>query len=204
MILILTLLTIIYIQFGLLVLIQIICWLIVLISSNVLIGLNPWNIKFHITRILSICVIIYILWFNSSDISIQTSILLPLSISKIDFIKDFEKLIDTWMIEFPSKKETFYFWDDQEIKDFLNSLDNDNYIVNIYFLPFELDCYTSDIALSNTFLINKHSSITTIRKFIEGRLFILKETFDLADSVIQPDVVGPMIILHYCEFDVIE
>jgi hypothetical protein len=102
------LLTIIYIQFGLFALIQIIIWLIVFISSNVLIGLNPWNIKAHITRILSICVIIYIFWINSSDISIQKAILLPLSISKIDFIEDIKKF-GPWLIKYPSKKDTFFF-----------------------------------------------------------------------------------------------
>jgi hypothetical protein len=97
----------VYIQFGLLVLIQIILWMIVFITSNVLIGLNPLNIKFHITRILSICVIFYILCFNSFDISIQTSLLLPFSISKITFSKD---IIEPYSIKlFSEKEETFYF-----------------------------------------------------------------------------------------------
>ena len=196
------LLTIIYIQFGLFALLQIILWLIVFISSNVLIGLNPWNIKFHITRILSICVIIYILWYNSQEISVQTSIMLPLSISKIDFIKDFEKLIDTWMIEFPAKKETFYFWDDQEIKDFLKSLANENYIVNIYFFPSESD-WNEGILLSNSIVINSHSSPTTIRKFIKERLHILQEKYNFDDIIDQSDVIVPKIEFHYTKIKII-
>ena len=109
-------LVLIQIHYGLLVLFQVIIWLVVFITSNILIGINPWNIQFHITRILSICVIIFILWINSSDISIQKAILLPLSISKIDFLEDIKDKIDLWLIKFPSKNETFYFWDDQEIK----------------------------------------------------------------------------------------
>ena len=196
------LLTIIYIQFGLLVLIQIICWLVVFISSNVLIGLNPWNIKFHITRILSICVIIFILWINSSDISIQKAILLPLSISKIDFFEDIKDKIDRWLIKFPSKNDTFYFWDDQEIKEFLNSLGNENYIVSMEFIPSELDG-DEVFLLSKPICINKHSSTTTIRKFIDERLYLIQRQYNLEDIVFQSDAVGPMIKLHYYEIHII-
>lgn len=197
----LILLTIIYIQFGLFTLIQIMIWLIVFISSNVLIGLNPWNIKAHISRVLSICIVIFILWYNSQEISIQTSMLLPLSISKITFTSEFNHPI---FIKFPEKRETLYLWDDQEIKEFLNSLATDeNYIIFMQFKPSELDWDGPNVALSNTFLINRHSSSTTIRKFIDDCLFVIKNTHELDDYVIQPDVVGPMIELHYCEFEII-
>lgn len=187
----------VYIQFGLLVLFQIILWMIVFITSDVLIGLNPWNIKFHITRILSICVIIYILCFNSFDISIQTSLLLPFSISKITFSKD---IIAPYSVKlFSEKEESFYFWDDKEIKDFLKSLDNYNYIVNMYFYLSDEDWDAPKMLLSKPFLINRYSSHTTIRKFINERLDLMVEKYCLEDIVIQPDVIGPIIKFHYRE-----
>lgn len=57
---------IIYIQFGLLVLSQIIILFIIMILYNSLLGLNPYNKLLHIIKIMSIILIIFILYYNSS------------------------------------------------------------------------------------------------------------------------------------------
>ena len=57
---------IIYIQFGLLVLSQIIILFIIVILYNSLLGLNPYSKWLHIIKIMSIILIIFILYYNSS------------------------------------------------------------------------------------------------------------------------------------------
>lgn len=52
--LLLLFLVIIYIQFGLFVLIQILIWMLVFLGSNILIRIKPYNIKYHVSRILAI------------------------------------------------------------------------------------------------------------------------------------------------------
>lgn len=76
------LLTLIYIKFGLFVLIQILIWSLVFILSNFLIQFNP-NREMYIIRILSILVIMFILYYNSLEHIISTALIIPLSISKI-------------------------------------------------------------------------------------------------------------------------
>jgi len=80
--------TLIYIKFGLLVLISIIIWLLVFFVSNFLIQFNPTR-EMYIIRILSIIVIIFILYYNSIEHLISTSLIIPLSVSKISFLDEF-------------------------------------------------------------------------------------------------------------------
>jgi hypothetical protein len=193
-----------YIKLGAFVLIQIIIWLIVFISSNFLIGINPSNIQFKITRILSVCVIVFLLWFNSLEISVHTTMLLPLSIVKISYVHEFDSLI--YISDSNTKEERLYLWNYEEIKDFLNSLDiDDNYIVNMEFIPSDEDMYAPQLILSKPFLINRHSSVTTIMKFINERLDYMIEFFYLDDIVIQPnpDIVGPMVKLTYNKINIL-
>jgi energy-coupling factor transporter transmembrane protein EcfT len=190
MILILLLfLVLILIQFGSFEFVQIIIWLIVLIISNFLSGINPYSKELLIIRIISVFIIVFILWNHSWEIPVQTSILLPFSIYKITFPKD---IIDQYIVDNKSEKEeTLYFWDNKEIKDFLNSLSQEaNYIVYMQFIPSELDMDAPHIVLSKPFFINRHSSETTIRKFINERLHLMIEKYYLDNIVIQPDVVG--------------
>ena len=74
--------------------------------------------------------------------------------------------------------------------------------MNIYFLPSELD-WDKGILMSKSIVINRHSSQTTIRKFINERLYILEERYNLEDIVNQSDVVGPMIEYHYSKIHII-
>jgi len=88
MLIILVFLTIIQIKFGLLVLTQTTLWLMVFFLSNLLIGINPLNKQFYIVRIMSIIVIIFILYYNSLQMTISTALILPLSINKITYFDD--------------------------------------------------------------------------------------------------------------------
>lgn len=82
----------VYINFGLLILFQIIIWLIVFVLSNLLIGINPFSSHLHIIRLVSICAIIFILWDNTRDIVISTALLLPFSTNQISFVEKMENL----------------------------------------------------------------------------------------------------------------
>jgi hypothetical protein len=104
------------------------------VYKYILIGINPFNIEFKVIRILSICTIVFILWNNSIETSIHSVILFPLSISKITFQEDLDKL--PYFIEPSSIEKELYLWDQYEINEFLTELE-DNYIVTMEFLPSE-------------------------------------------------------------------
>lgn len=200
--LILLFLLTIHFKFGVFVLIQIITWLIVFISSNFLVGINPSNIQFKITRILSLCVIVFILWFNSLETTIHTSMLIPLSIVKISFIDDMDSLI--YISESNTKEERLYLWNYEEIESFLKSLNiDDNYIVEMEFMPSDEDMDAPQLILSKPFLINRHSSVTTILKFINERLDKMVDVFYLDDIVIQPEIIGPIVKLTYKKINIL-
>lgn len=80
----------IYIQFGLLVLTQIIILFKIVILSNLLLGLNPYNKWLHIIKITSIILTISILYYNSRDILISSAFMTPLSISRISYMNDLD------------------------------------------------------------------------------------------------------------------
>lgn len=134
-----------YIKLGLFVLIKIIIWLIVFILSNFLIGINPLNIQFHVTRILSVFVILFILWYNSSEIHIHTALLLPLSIDKISFAHNLDSVL--YFYNSKLKQEKLYLWNLEEINDFLKSLDNENYLVTLEFIPSDEDIDSPQLIL---------------------------------------------------------
>jgi hypothetical protein len=69
----------------------------------------------------------------------------------------------------------------------------------MYFLPSDEDWDAPKMFLSKPFLINRHSSPSTIRKFINERLDLMVERYCLEDIVIQPDGIGPIIKFHYRE-----
>jgi hypothetical protein len=144
-------------------------------------------------------ILVFILWNNSWEIPVHTSILLPFSIYKITFPKDVN---DQFIIDHKSiAEESLYFWDDNEIFNFLNSLNNeDNYIVYMQFVPSDEDMDAPNIVLSKPFFINRYSSSTTIRKFINGRLNLMIDKYYLDDIVIQPDVVGLWLIYNIAKF----
>jgi hypothetical protein len=122
-ILLLSILGVIFIQFGLLVFLQILIGLIVFFTSNFLSGINPFNLEYRIIRILSIILIIYILWYNSIEIAIHTSVLLPLSIDKIDYLKILNRFVK---IEEKLEEKRLLIFDIYKISDFVNNLEDDN------------------------------------------------------------------------------
>jgi hypothetical protein len=107
----------------------------VFLSSNLLLGINPFSRELHVIRLLSICVIIYILYYNSISYSILTAIILPLSLKRINYFEFFKisKVIDS-----NSKNYKLIVYKDIEnqISDFLFRLDfNDNFIIIMEFIP---------------------------------------------------------------------
>lgn len=191
---ILLFLTTIYFQLGALILSQIILLLIVFLCSNILIGINSFNIEFKVIRILSICTIVFILWNNSIETSIHSLILFPLSISKITFQEDLYK--SPYFIEPSSIEKELYLWDQYKINEFLTDL-KDNYIVTMEFLPFKDEIDAPYLILFKPFLVNEHSSSTTIKKFINESLDLMVDKFYLDDNIIQPynNQFGPIVKL---------
>lgn len=126
--------------------------------------------------------------------SIHSVILFPLSISKITFQEDLDKL--AYFIEPSSIEKELYLWDQDEINEFLSELE-DNYIVTMEFLPFEDEIDAPYLILSKPFLVNKHSSTTTIEKFIDESLVLMVDKFYPDDNIIQPsnNKIGPIVKL---------
>jgi len=117
----LLILIIIYIQFGLLVSIQIVIWTIVFIISNFLIGFNPLSRELYVIRTMAIIVIIFILYYNSKELYIASAFILPLSISNISFA---DEIIETeGIIQFDSNVQTerFHLFKVNETTDFLKN-----------------------------------------------------------------------------------
>lgn len=93
-------LSIIYLQFGLLPLAQIIIWINVFFLSNFLLGINPDNIIFKVIRATAIIVTIIIinsLIFNNSLYNI--SILIPFSLFEIDFRDSFDWKMSSYKVK---------------------------------------------------------------------------------------------------------
>jgi hypothetical protein len=175
--------------------------------SNLIIGINPLLKEFYIIRIISICVIIFILYYNSITSSIASAFILPLSIDKITYLSEIEtnEKIEKIYVDSNLKIERLFEFDINEISDFLNKLDiNYNYIATIEFIP-EISKYNIDapiMILSKPFLINRFSSHTTISKFIFERLNYMVDYYYLEDVIIQ-DIkygTGPIIQLKYAKF----
>jgi len=203
MLIILVFLTLIQIKFGLLVLTQTTLWLMVFFLSNFIIGINPLNKQFYIVRIMSIIVIIFILYYNTLQMTISTALILPLSINKITY---FDDLIGISKLNIYGETKTMALvLDKSHICNWLNSLDSEqNYIVNFQFVP-ELSEYNLDapqMIISKPILINKMSSPTTISKFLDERLNLMVDCYYLDDTIIQDmkNNVGPVILFNYTEF----
>jgi hypothetical protein len=189
----------VYIQFGLLVLFQIISLSIIMILSNSLLGINPYDKWLHIIKIMSILLIIFILYYNSRDILISSAFMTPLSISRISYINDLD--IPAFA-DFESEKiEIFSKFTIKETTDFLNKLeDNESYIVDIRFIPnivlWDLDA--PQLSLANPVLINRNSSPVTINKFIMERLDYMVDYYYLDDAIISKES-NCAVSLSYCK-----
>jgi hypothetical protein len=153
---------------------------------------------------MSICVIIYILYYNSITFAVGVAFVLPLSIDKISYFHEI-KFESTVYIDSEIKHDRFHLIKINEVSDFLSKLDiNDNYIATIEFIP-ELSDYNIDapqLILSKPFLINRFSSPTTLSIFIIKRLNYMVDYYYLDDTIIQEckDGTGPGIIINYTKF----
>ena len=173
----------------------------IFLISNFLIGFNPFSKKLHVIRITSIIVIIFILYYNSIEMEIATTCILPFSIKSISYLHELDS---PWGISSEQKIEIFYLFKTKETSDFLNKLDDEeNYTAFIEFIP-DVLLLESDIpvmVLSKAFLLNKFSSEEIITKFIFERLEEMVEYYFLDDSIIQEvkQGGGPVVILRYAK-----
>ena len=182
---ILSILILIYIQYGLLVLTQIIIWLLVYLLSNILIGINPFSKHLHIIRIMSIIAISLILYinYNHSSIFIGTALIAPLSIDKITFMDETESSV---ILDGSVNEKLFSEISIELFEEFIKSLEDEmDYVVTIDFIP---DIFTYDInhprmIISRAFLINKHSSPVTIHSFVIQQLELMVKKYCI-DSLI--------------------
>ena len=167
----------------------------IVILSNSLLGLNPYEKWLHIIKIISIILILY----YSTKFKISTAIMLPLSISRISFLNDLDIPI---IADFESQKiEYFRKFTIEETSDFLNKLEDDeSYILELEFIPnialWDLD--SPAMLLSKPFLINRNSSATTITKFILERLDFMVDYYYLDDTIIQKES-NCAVSLTYCK-----
>lgn len=185
MIIILTL-TIIYIKFGLFVLIQILIWTLVFILSNFLIGINPSK-EYYIIRIMAIIVIIFILYYNSKQINILTSLILPFSITKINYL---DEVIPNNMFisnNNNNNQSIFYFSDVEEIIKWLNTLDeNQCYVVTFDFI-LSILTYNEDspvINLTKPILVSRDSNPRLISDFLKQRISLACDSYYLPDEIL--------------------
>jgi len=191
-------LTFLYVQFGLLVLLQIILLLIVLLASNILIGINPLSKELHIIRVILILVIMLVLYYNTQQIAIITSFIFPLSINRVTFFHELDgtKVIDPDIQIEVIKSVNFY-----KTSDLITKLDlNQNYIVTIEFIP-DLSLYSVDdpqMFLSEPIAINRLSSPATITKFIHERLDSMVDDYYLDDEIIQDN--DSVVLITYTKF----
>jgi hypothetical protein len=175
-ILLLSGLSIIYLQFGLLPLAQTIIWIIVLFLSNFLLGINPDNTQFKVIRAMAIIVIIFIinsLIFNNSLYSI--SILIPFSVFEINFRDSFEWKFASYRV----KPEILYLKIQTLTKDIdllLHSLVDDvNYSMSLSFIKSYKEWKDNKekidpVFIDDAIIINKESDPILITEFILKRL----------------------------------
>ena len=136
--------------------------------SNFFIGFNPFSLKLHIIRILSILLILYLIYKNSNQGIYSLSLLIPLSQNKIDYVHEFEIKSLNYYNE---KGSVLYIQNlTTDLKVFLNNLnENDNYWISLFFYP-EISGYANEegikLSISDPILINKNSDTLLLTKFI--------------------------------------
>jgi len=193
----------IYIHFGLFVLIQIIIWTIVFFLSNFLVGINRTR-EMKIIRILSILVIVFILYYNSITNNILSSFIIPLSINQITFVKDvFRKSNDSASINYFENAHItwFKFWDKCEVKDFIELLDyNKAYLVS-FELILDMEGFEQGdptLLISSPILISKDSNPKLISKFISKKAISACYNYNLYHDIAKE---APSILVKYKEIN---
>ena len=156
-------------------------------------------------RLMSILVIIFILYYNSNNISFELMVLLPFSIDKITYLHELDKKVEIHTCE--SKEYPFYFFENHKLSDWIQLLDhNENYVVTMELIP-DSDSHKFEdpqLFISKPFLINHHSSITTISKFMAERVSHAIRYYDLDDFIFTEKVDGitPVVILRYVKIKI--
>ena len=163
LLIIITILFFIYIKVGLLLVIQIVLWSLVFICSNFLVGINPLRIEYYVIRALSIMVIVFLVYINSSELlSSYTTMtfILPFCKDKISFYNDFPGDLD-----FDSTNlEKFEINEDSNLDAFLKTLSNtDNYVG---FLEIKYSDKVYFLTYSELILFNKFSNFEVLEDFI--------------------------------------
>jgi len=172
-ILLLSGLSIIYLQFGLIQLAQIIIWIIVLFLFNFLLGINPDYTQFKVIRAMAIIFIINSLIFNNSLYSI--SILIPFSLFEIDFRDSFEWKFNSFKI-----KPVISYHNLQtltkDIEHLLLSLnDDENYSMGLSFISSYKEWNSNKenihpIFIDDAIIVNQESDPILITQFIMENL----------------------------------
>jgi len=201
----LIILTFTYIKCGLLVLISIVIWLIVFILSNLLLGLDPNNKEMFIIRILSILIIIFILYYNSIEHTISSSLLIPFSVTKISFLEDLLNEDQNYNYDIIYFRKPNLIWlkfgDFIEIMNVLSLLqDNKAYVATFDLILDQSGFEFADptIKLGPPLLISKDSNPWLISKYLVSKVSKACNSFDLND---QNEV---SILLKYKEIKVFE
>lgn len=197
-------LTLIHIKFGLFVLISVITWLLVFILSNFLLGLNPNNREMYIIRIISILVIIFILYYNSLQITVLSSFIIPLSITKITFLEELLKEDQNYHFDLIYIRKPNFIWlkfgDFQEIMDFLTLLESDKAYVLTFELIFDQNGFEfgdPTINLGSPLLISRDSNPWLISDYIKSKIIISSNSYDLNDQNEVSILVRYQVINHY-------
>jgi len=198
---------VIYIKFGLLILIQIILLSLTFFLSNLLLGLNPFDYKLQLIRIMSILLILSSLYYNFHG-QYYLMAILALSIDKISYLKTIENN-PTLVLDTKLKFKIFELDVKSELEEWLDKLDwNKNFSCTIYFAS-ELHWYSIDlpiVILSEPILINKFSSSITISNYINERLQLAINCYYLDDSILEQkdkNEARPYITISYREFSII-
>jgi hypothetical protein len=208
-IILILILTLIYIKFGLLVVIQILIWTLVFILATFLSNINPTNKEYYIIRILSIIVIIFILYLNSKEVNILSSFIIPLSVTKITFIDELigdDNVNPTDIIFINNSHITWlHFIDFQELLDLLSLLDNNKAYVISFDLIFDKLSFSlgnPSLNLTKPILISKNSNPWLISSYLQERIRMACDLYNLDESCLAKGVDGPGLLVKYKEFNI--
>jgi len=181
--------------------IQIIIWCAMYLFANFIIGFHPFSFNWNIIRIISIIMILYLSYKNLDKSIYSTSLLMPISQDKIQFVHDFEiKSLNYYKTRKTVLKINELTLD---IMDFIYNLnEDDNYWVSLSFYP-SITGYNLDdgmqLFISDPILINKDSSSILLTQFIMDRLHIMIDFYYLDDSIINNN--DSIIVVKFTEIE---
>lgn len=180
-----TLLTYIFLQFSMSLFLQLLILFVCFLFSNVLLGINPYNLKLYIFRALAILLMLLLIYYSTIDPLYPTSLLIPLCVDEIHYAHDF----DAKPLDIRNKRTTFLFLDllDKDLVKFLELLDQkDNYWVSFRIYRTLNDYRVQDklhIFLDDPILLNSGSSHQLLSKFINNHVKLLVEAYYLDETI---------------------